>query len=104
MGDINNDIMIDYQGIADRVRKERKRLKMSQHMFADECAIDRQILSRIERGYGTSLENYCRIAGYLNVTLDDLIGGQVSDAASVIEELLMKSLDNIREAIKLMKP
>ena len=89
------------RGIADRVRMHRQNLGMTQREFAKECGMEMQLLSRIERGYRSSLENYYRIASYLNVTMDYIICGQ--DAADSAENLLLGSIDNIRRAMEMIK-
>ena len=97
MGDINNGFMPNddiYQGIADRVRKSRMELGMSQNQFSGMCEIDTQVLSRVERGYSTTVENYCKIARYLNVPLDYIICGR--DIQDNADNLLLESIDNLR--------
>lgn len=47
--------------IADRVRLERRKLKLSQYNFADQCRIPLRTYKRFEQGQCDSLEAFLRI-------------------------------------------
>ncbi len=47
--------------IADRVRLERRKLRLSQHKFADQCHIPLRTYKRFEQGQCDSLEVFLRI-------------------------------------------
>lgn len=47
--------------IADRIRLERRRLKLSQVKFAEQCQISLRTYKRFERGQCDSLEAFLRI-------------------------------------------
>jgi len=49
------------QRIADRVRLERRRLKLSQLKFAEQCQIPLRTYKRFEQGQCDSLEAFLRI-------------------------------------------
>jgi transcriptional regulator with XRE-family HTH domain len=59
--------------IADRIRKRRAEMALSQEAFADFAGIDRTYASQIERGIANpSLEVLYGICSSLDLDLDDL--------------------------------
>lgn len=63
---LNKDDLKLKQKIIDRLREVRERTGKNQTDFAYELNVDRQVVSRIESGGGTSIymvQRYCRAAG-----------------------------------------
>ena len=58
------------------VRARRKKLRVSQEEFADQCGLDRTYIGGIERGErNVSLVNIERIAKALKISLSELFRG-----------------------------
>lgn len=55
--------------IADRVRQERRRLKLSQLKFAEQCQIPLRTYKRFEQGKCDSLEAFLRIVAVFQRTV-----------------------------------
>ncbi len=63
--------------VGNNIRLERKHFRLTKKDLANilECSV--QTIDSIERGVrGTSLENYKKLADYLGLSMDELIGGR----------------------------
>ena len=59
------------------------------------CELSKNALQSMKDGYLPRLENICKIADYLNVSIDFLLGRNAPDTAEHIELMrLFDSLDN----------
>lgn len=63
-----------YDTLCDRVRAERKKLKLSQEEMARLLCIPTSVIQSIECGAAPSLISIVQIADKLHLTLDDLCG------------------------------
>lgn len=67
-------MIIDYAAIGLRIKKARKRAKMTQEVLATEADVSTGFVNSIERGgRGMSLETLASIANALSVTPNDLL-------------------------------
>ena len=75
---------VDYALLGQRVRRARKRAKLTQAALADKVGVTIPTISHIETGTNkVSLELFVSIANALNVTPDELIMDSVPKLASM---------------------
>ena len=85
-----------------RIREARKNLGLSQQAVADKIGVSKVTICWYESGERTpSLEKFLKLAEALNLSLDELVGREVSIVASSEEEykisLAKKDIEIINE-------
>ena len=85
-----------------KIREVRKSLGYSQDVLAEKLGVSKVTICWYENGERTpSLENFLKLSEILNLSLDELVGREVSIVASSEEEykisLAKKDIEIIRE-------
>lgn len=106
--------MNDYkQGMGQRIKKQRKAVKLTQEKIAEELNISVKHFSEVERGIaGLSIENLIKLSDILGVSIDYMVKGEVNhdrwysvinalDDVPPEKEMLIKSL--LKTGIELVK-
>lgn len=106
--------MNDYkQGMGQRIKKQRKAVKLTQEKIAEELNISVKHFSEVERGIaGLSVENLIKLSDILGVSIDYMVKGEVNhdrwysvinalDDVPPEKEMLIKSL--LKTGIELVK-
>ena len=84
---------VDYSLLGQRVRRARKKAKLTQAKLAEKVGVSIPTISHIETGTNkVSLELFVSIANALNVTPDELILDSVPKLASMYMQDLREDL------------
>ena len=74
--------------IADKIKKQRKRMKLTQFELAEKVGLHEKQISRIENGSNyPTLDNFFKILEALNLKLEDF-SSETSEHSEIKEELL----------------
>lgn len=74
-----NSVDLIANSISIAIKKRRKQLDISQEVLADLAGIDRTYASQLERAIANpSLSVLCRLANALQISLPDLLNGDVN--------------------------
>ncbi len=106
--------MIDYKGLGERIRKNRKRCKLTQADLAEKAELSTEYLSEIENNHKqVSLSALTRLSDILGVTLDELLYGEtnreniVRQVARILEDcseyelkVLCKNLNELKQILR----
>ena len=93
-----------YAAIGKRIRRLRKKQKLTQEKLAEMVDISLSFMGHIERGTRVlSVDTLCRIARALNCSADELLGIGVSDQPGItrneIEDIITQ-LEKIKNRFK----
>lgn len=85
---------MDYKRLGNRIREERKRLKLTQAQLAEDIDISDTYMGAIERGERSlTLDTLVRLVNRLGITVDYLLADSVSDNDSNIIEQFKQIID-----------
>lgn len=85
---------VDYKKLGERIREERRHLRLTQAQLAEAIDISDTYMGAIERGErGLALDTLVMLAGRLGVTVDYLLSDSVSDTDSNIMEQFKQIMD-----------
>ncbi|MDQ0361499.1 helix-turn-helix domain-containing protein [Breznakia pachnodae] len=86
---------LNYEDIGNRIKTFRKEKNLTQQKLADIVDIVTSNVSHIERGTTkVSLPTLVKIANALEVTVDEILCGNVKQAAPLIKKDIAKLLDD----------
>lgn len=106
--------MIDYKGLGERIRNNRKRLKLTQDELAEMAELSTEYLSEIENNRKKlSLSALVRLSDSLNVTPDELLYGEsvrddnIRPIAKILEDcseyelkVLCRNLNDLKQILR----
>lgn len=85
---------VDYKKLGERIREERRHLRLTQAQLAEAIDISDTYMGAVERGErGLSLDTLVMLAGRLGVTVDYLLSDSVSNTDSNIMEQFKQLMD-----------
>lgn len=85
---------MDYKRLGERIRRERRRLNLTQAQLAEAIDISDTYMGAIERGERSlTLDTLVRLVNRLGVTVDYLLADSVSDNDSNIMEQFKQIID-----------
>lgn len=85
---------VDYRKLGERIREERRHLRLTQAQLAEAIDISDTYMGAVERGErGLSLDTLVMLAGRLGVTVDYLLSDSVSNTDSNIMEQFKQLMD-----------
>ena len=85
---------MDYKRLGERIRKERKRLNLTQAQLAEAIEISDTYMGSIERGERSlTLDTLVRLVNRLGVTVDYLLADSVTDSDANIMEQFKQIVD-----------
>ena len=82
--------------IAKRIRTKMKEDNIKIGEMLDSCELSKNALSSMDSGFLPRLENLCKIADYLNVSIDYLLGRNEKAAPISVDQ------DGIKKTLNLM--
>lgn len=85
---------MDYKGLGERIREERRKLGLTQAQLAEAVDISDTYMGSIERGERSlTLDTLVRLVNRLGVTVDYLLADSVPDNDSNIMEQFKQIID-----------
>lgn len=85
---------MDYKRLGERIRKERRRLNLTQAQLAEDIDISDTYMGAIERGERSlTLDTLVRLVNRLGVTVDYMLSDSVADNDSNIMEQFKQIID-----------
>ena len=79
---------LDYRALGARIRKAREHKGLTQEQLSEECSLSPSFIGHIERGTRTpSLETVYAISCVLDVGLDELVFGSVTQTESLFADI-----------------